>query len=158
MKKILLSFFLLFGILGFSQTKQTKIKELLTMSGQANIGIQVLNQFVGQFKTAYPNVPEKFWEDFLKEVNAEDLINAIVPVYDKYYTENDIDEMIKFYQSPVGIKMTNNLQNIFMESQEAGRKWGMEIAEKVFKKLEDEKYLQSPPPPMNSSSPPLPMK
>ena len=29
---------------------------------------------------------------------------------------------------------------------------------KVFKKLEDEKYLQSPPPPMNSSSPPPPMK
>lgn len=148
MKKLLLVFVLFFVTNIYSQNKQEKIKELLTMSGQANIGVQVLSQFIDHFKQAYPNVPERFWVDFLKEVNAEDLISKIVPIYDKYYTENDIDEMIKFYKSPVGIKMTNNLQNIFVESQESGRKWGTEIAEKVIKKLENGNYFQSPPPPM----------
>lgn len=148
MKNVALLFFLLFGIFTFSQNKQEKIKELLVMSGQANIGVQLVNQLLSQFKSVYPKIPEKVWGDFVKEINTDDLINKIIPVYDKYYTENDIDEMIKFYKSPVGIKMTSNLQNIFLDGQEAGRKWGREIAEKVLKKLEDEKYLQSPPPPM----------
>lgn len=148
MKRILLVFVLFFVTNVYSQSKQEKIKELLTMSKQANIGIQLINQFVGQFKKTYPTVPEKMWTDFLKEINPEDMINLVVPIYDKYYTESDIDEMLKFYKSPVGLKMTANIQNVFLESQEAGRKWGREIAERILKKLENEKYLQSPPPPM----------
>lgn len=116
---------------------QKNIKELLVLTGSAELGVQVAGQLLSSFNKAYPDVPQDFWDEVMKEINTDDLINLVIPIYKKYYTLEEINQLIVFYKTPLGKKMTAVLPGISSDSMAAGQKWGKEIAEKVIKKLED---------------------
>lgn len=150
MKKILILAILSVCVYGFGQqTKQQKIKNLLELTGSGNMGIKVMNDFLVYFKEAYPNVPDEYWNEFMKEVSPDDLVNLVIPIYDRHFSESEIDDFVAFYQSPSGKKMAVKLPLIYAESQEVGSKWGEELAAKIVEKLESRNY-SSPPPPMQS--------
>lgn len=131
----------------FSQTtsssKIDKIKKLMELSGSGKLGVQVVNNMIAVFKQTYTNVDQKFWDEFSKEIKAEDLVSLIVPIYDKYYTENDIDQLINFYNSPIGKKMIEILPQLTQESMAAGQAWGKMIGERVVQRLTDKGYLKN---------------
>jgi uncharacterized protein len=145
MKKSLL--ILSFCVLSFSANAQStskneKIKQLLELTGSGKMGIQVMDQMISNFKSSHSGVNEQFWEDFKKEVKAEDFENMIFPIYDKYYTESDIDQLIVFYNSPIGKKMIATMPQVMQESMAAGQKLGKEIAEKFQAKLKEKDNLE----------------
>jgi hypothetical protein len=115
--------------------KQKDIRKLLKITGSGELGTQVMGQMIGSMKKAMPNVPDKFWGDFMKEVRTEELIDLIVPVYDRNLAQEDIKELIRFYESPTGKKFVSVLPKITQESMVVGEKWGRELAERVIKKL-----------------------
>jgi hypothetical protein len=125
-----------------SDAKAKKIKSLLELTGSGNLGMRVLQNMVNSFKKTYTEVSEKFWDDFMKEVNADDLENLIVPIYDKHFTEPEIDELTKFYRTPIGKKMIEMTPVISDESMQVGRAWGKELGEKVAKRLKQEGYIK----------------
>lgn len=49
---------------------------------------------------------------------ADDLQEAMLEIYQKYYTEADLNELSAFYQSGVGKKLADNTMNIMRDSQE----------------------------------------
>lgn len=130
---VLLSFAFVFA--QGKNSKAQKIKHLLELTGSAKIGVQVVHNMIGTYKNYYPDIPQSTWDELLKEINADEIINLIIPIYDKYYTEQEIDELIKFYQTPVGQKTIKVLPNITQESMAAGEKWGREIAERINRKI-----------------------
>jgi hypothetical protein len=133
-----------FSNAAFSQSnaKTKKIKALLELTGSGNLGMRVLQNMVTNFKKTYSEVSEKFWDDFMKEVNADDLENLIVPIYDKHFTEAEIDDLTKFYRTPTGKKMIEMTPTITDESMQVGRAWGKELGEKVAKRLKDQGYIK----------------
>ena len=100
-----------------------------------------MDQMMSSFKNSYSTVKQEFWDNFRKEINANDIENLILPVYDKYYTETDIDQLITFYNSPIGKKMINTMPLVMQESMKAGQNWGREIGEKVLARLKEKGYL-----------------
>jgi uncharacterized protein len=64
----------------------------------------------------------------------------LVPVYSKYLTKEDLEEMIKFYETPVGKKFAENTPKIMRESMQIGQEWGMRIGEKFEKKIRERGY------------------
>ena len=147
MKKIALIVLFMTSGFSFAQTKTEKIKTLLTLTNSANMGIQMASQFLDSFKQAYPDVPNDFWEGVKKEMNPEEIIKMIIPVYDKHFTEKEIDDFITFYNTPSGKKMIEKMPIVFQESQAVGQEWGRGIAKKVFEKISKSSKYQSPPPP-----------
>lgn len=132
----------------FSQTpsnKTEKIKTLLELTGSANLGKQILEQMIGSFKHRTSKIPDSFWETFQEEIDVDGLMTKILPLYDKYYTEADIDGLISFYQSDLGKKVTTSLPLLMKESMEVGEAWGREIGEKVMKKLKEEEEKNKQP-------------
>lgn len=132
-------------ILSFSanaQSKNEKIKQLLELTGSGKLGIQMMDQMIGSFKNSYSAVNQEFWEDFKKEINPGDIENMILPIYDKYYTETDIDQLIAFYNSPIGKKMIATMPQVMQESVSAGQNWGRKIGEKVLARLKEKGYLE----------------
>ncbi|WP_120182239.1 DUF2059 domain-containing protein [Pelobium manganitolerans] len=121
-----------------AQSKSDKIKTLLKLTGSADIGTQVSKQMIAALKTNMKSVPEGFWDAFEQEINAENLIERIIPIYEKYYSEKDIDGLITFYQSDLGKKVTATLPTIMQESMQIGQTWGKEIAERAIKKLKEQ--------------------
>lgn len=145
MKKPLL--ILSFALLSFTTnaqntTKTEKIKQLLELSGSGKMGIQVMDQMMSSFKSSYSVVKQEFWEEFKKEINPDDIENMILPIYDKYYTEADIDQLTAFYKSPIGKKMIQTMPLVMRESMVAGQNWGKEIATKVLARLKEKGYLE----------------
>ena len=114
---------------------------MLELSGSAELGIQVATQMASSFQKAYPDVPEKFWDDFLAEIDADELIDLVIPIYEKYYTEEDVDGLIEFYKSSLGRKMVRMNPKISSDSMEAGRAWGEKIGRRVAEKMRKEGYF-----------------
>ena len=134
---------LLGGVAGAQSTgrppdtqKQKDIRRLLKITGSGELGTQVMGQMVGNMKKAMPQVPEKFWADFMKEVHTDELVDLIVPVYDRNLTQGDVTELIRFYESPTGKKFVSVLPKITQESMGVGEKWGRELGMKVMAKLQ----------------------
>ena len=61
----------------------------------------------------------------------------LASVYQKYMTQVDLEEMIIFYQTPVGKKYAKNLSMIMQESMEVGQQWGMKIGQEIAYKLKE---------------------
>ncbi|HAO06569.1 MAG TPA: DUF2059 domain-containing protein [Chryseobacterium sp.] len=136
------------GVTGFAQTsKEAKIKELIEVTGVSKMAVQGAQQFVNTYKENYKDIPDEFWNGFLKEVSAEEFSKLYIPIYSKYYTESDLDELIKFYKTPIGQKTISNMPLIMNESMEVGREWGQNLAKKLIDKINEQKGYQSPPPP-----------
>jgi hypothetical protein len=126
-----------------TQTKREKIQKLLELSGAGKVGIQVMNQMMTSFKSSYTNANQQFWDDFKKEVKSEDIVNLIIPVYEKHYSEQDIEQVIIFYKSPIGQKTIALTPIITQESMVAGQQWGKQIGGKVVKKLKEQGFLEN---------------
>ena len=129
--------------IGFGQTnaKIENIKKLLELTGAGKMGVQAAESMLNSFKTSYKEVPEEFWIDFKKELNPEALVNLMIPIYDKYYTDDDIKQLTDFYQTPIGKKVISNTPLIMQESMQAGQNWGQKIGEKVVENLKVKGYL-----------------
>jgi uncharacterized protein len=117
--------------------KRQDIRRLLEATGSAKLGQQVLAQMLDSFKSMHSNVPEEFWDQILQEFDADSMIQLIIPIYDKHLTHDDIKGLLAFYESPLGRKMVEATPDITKESLTAGQQWGMEIARKVQKRLEE---------------------
>lgn len=125
---------------GSNTEKQNEIKKLLVISGSSGLGKQMMQQMISSFKGMLPKVPDNFWREFMNEANMDDLMDRMVPVYDKYLSHDDIKELVKFYESPAGKKYVKALPQISKKSMAIGQEWGEEIGKKVLKKLQEKGY------------------
>jgi len=116
--------------------KEQDIRRLLLLMGSAELGRQVVEQMFEQFRTSLPDVPTDFWDGMLKEMEPQKFVELGVPIYDKHFTQEEIRELIAFYETPIGRKLTVKLPVITQESMAAGQKWGEEIAKKVMERLQ----------------------
>ncbi|MEO6193794.1 MAG: DUF2059 domain-containing protein [Thermoanaerobaculia bacterium] len=123
--------------------KEQDVRRLLELTGSAKLGKQVLTQMFEAFKQGAPEVPASTWDEMLKEFDADSMIELIVPIYAKHLTHEDVKGLIAFYESPLGRKMTDLLPAITQESMQAGQQWGMEVAQKVQKRLAEKKKSSS---------------
>lgn len=144
MKKQITTLFLIgFTLLGFSQdsSKTASIKTLLEVTGSGKLGVQVVQNMLASYKQSLPNVPQDFWDNLIKELKPEVLIEMIIPIYDKYYTADEIKKLIEFYQTPLGKKLISVMPQIMQESMQTGQAWGEEVGKKVYKNLTEKGYV-----------------
>jgi hypothetical protein len=120
--------------------KERDIRKFLKITGSAELAEQTMRQMVDLYRRQMPQVPAKFWDDFLAEAKGADLLDLLVPVYDQNLSHDDIKALIAFHESPAGKRYTAALPKITAESQAAGEKWGMALGQRVLKKLQEEGY------------------
>lgn len=126
----------------FSQTtaKDKKIKEMLELTGAGKLGVQVAQQMLSSFQQQFQSVPAEFWEKMKASVNSDEIVNMTIPVYAKYYTEEDVDQLIAFYKTPVGRKVVSVTPQIVQESMLLGREWGQKLGEKILSEMKASGY------------------
>jgi hypothetical protein len=83
-----------------------------------------------------PNVPESFWADFSKKANPNELIDLVVPIYDRHLSSDDVKGLVAFYQTPPGKNFIAAQPKITQESMTAGQEWGRTIAQRVIDELQ----------------------
>ena len=73
------------------------------------------------------------------------LAEKLTAVYDKYYTHEEIEELIAFYQSPVGQKTIKILPALTTESMKLGMEWGKSLMPLIEKRLKEQGLLEKKP-------------
>jgi hypothetical protein len=135
------------------QSKQADIRRLLEITGAGSLATQSMDQME---KTIRPMVTDAlppgdyreklvdlFFEKFRAKRHPDELANLVIPIYDKYYSDEDIRGLIQLYQTPLGKKMLSTLPQVMAESQAAGTKWGEQIGrESMMEVLTEHPELQ----------------
>jgi hypothetical protein len=129
-----------FGIYG--QTKNDDIVRLLRISGSDKMSEQVFDAMILQFNTL-PGVPNEFWVRFRQRINFDDLLYQMIPIYDRYYTHDEIKQLIAFYGSPLGRKMVEVAPSIMQESMAIGQSWGERLGQNIVNELIREGYIRN---------------
>ncbi len=118
--------------------KEAKVRKLLQLSGAAEMGKQVLDAMIVQFRTM-PNLPAGFLDKFQSLAKPAELVEQIIPVYERNLDDQALDAAIEFFMSPGGQKFVKAQPAITKESMELGSQWGRELATRVMKELEQER-------------------
>jgi len=80
-----------------SATKEELIIRLVAANGARESMARIFQQIIEEA----PKENQAQLKDLLK---VDEIIKRLAPIYDKYYTEDDLKELITFYRSPVGVK------------------------------------------------------
>ncbi|MDG2041508.1 MAG: DUF2059 domain-containing protein [Bacteroidia bacterium] len=148
MRKRILTFSLLIflSVTSFSQEDKQyteTLNKMFEVSGTEGSYQAAIKQMFSMFKQQYSNVEVEIWTDLEKEfskTSLNELTKMLVPVYSKYMTLEDLNELIKFYNTPTGKKYAKSTPLIMQESMQIGQQWGMKIGQDFEKKMKDRGY------------------
>ena len=114
--------------------KEASIRKLLDLTGASKLMLQTIANMkdtirplilsslpVGEYRE---RLVDLFFERFQTKLDPASLINLIVPIYAKYLSQDELDGLIKFYQTPLGQKALSVVPQILSESQLAGKQFG----------------------------------
>ena len=145
MKKIiLLTAFCTLSYQVYCQQPASKenVRTLLEITGSARIGTILMENMMNSFKQTLTAVPNEFWQDFAAELKPDTLINLLIPIYSKHYSNDEILTIIEFYKTPIGKKVIEKTPFITQESYAIGEEWGKKAAEQAIKKLIEKGYTK----------------
>lgn len=101
------------------------------MKEQMKVGaLQMFREKVNNPSPAQIKSVEAIVDDEFKKIGMEDLIEDVVPIYQKHLSRSDVEAVIKFYSSPVGQKIRREQPAMARESLQAtsaGQRSKMEL-------------------------------
>lgn len=151
-KNILAIAFLVFGVFTNAQSsKDVKIAELLETMDSTQAMKTSFEYMINYYKQNNPQISSEYWDNASKHVDYDELVQKLIPIYSKHFTEQEIVDLLNFYNTSTGKKMIEKMPTVLQESMEVGRKWGIELAQKIEKEVSvSTKVEYSSPPPMNT--------
>lgn len=120
------------------ETKDANIRKLLVLTDARGIFKRGLEAQLSLMKASEVRVPPRFWDAVLKEVDPDEFVELLIPVYDKHFSDDELKGLIAFYETPLGKKLISELPPIMTESAAIGDKYGEQIAGQVIKRMQAE--------------------
>jgi uncharacterized protein len=128
--------------------KEAQIRQLMDVTGVNGLGEQLVNAGIAQFRAnvteSQPDNPrakqfvDAFAERFQKHFDPHSLTETVIPIYDKYLSNEDLKALLEYYRSPFGQRMLKVLPDVARDSQLAGYALGQRAAEDTMKELKAE--------------------
>ena len=134
MKKIFFAV-ILFSVFQFAFAQQpaskTEVMKLIALSG-SDASMKVAKEQILKM------IPSDKQVEFLKEFDATlpSLYDALANIYVGMYSENEVKEMIAFYESPIGKKINANTEFFTKKMMEASKEWGGSLQGIMMKYME----------------------
>jgi hypothetical protein len=127
------------------RAKHQDTEKLMELVGTRRILRELFDQDIDAqitaMRRARPDVPAQFWNDFAvefkRQASPDELMKMILPIYDKHFTHQEIRQLITFYESPLGRKISTTLPEIQQESVDAGRAWGEKLGDRMHQQLQE---------------------
>ena len=134
MKKIFIT--LLLSLSFNSLSSQDNYKSLLIDYMTAQGQFETFNATIDQMGSMMGvTIKESDKGEFTKDVMGS-LIDLLVPIYKKHFSEQDLKDAIQMYKTPIGKKISEKTPIIAQETMQASMQWGMELSQKM------QKYIQ----------------
>ncbi|PKP14603.1 MAG: hypothetical protein CVU07_14035, partial [Bacteroidetes bacterium HGW-Bacteroidetes-23] len=65
-----------------------------------------------------------------------DLMSKMADMYMSEFTHDEIKALLKFYESPVGKKLTDKTEVLYNKGQTVGQEWGMGLQTMMMKYMQ----------------------
>lgn len=124
------------GQASIDPAKEADIHELLDLIGTKRVINGLLERMVDGMKPLMisslppgeyrPKLVDLFIGKFRSKLDTTYLLRAAVPIYDRYFSHEEIKGLIQFYATPLGQKALRVQPNLTAELEGAGSKWGEE--------------------------------
>jgi hypothetical protein len=108
------------------QPSEQQVRQLMTTIGLGKTLVQMSSQVAGMMQKRLPCVPADTWQNFIDADASEQLIGRMVPVFQKHFSAEDIDGLIRFYSSPLGQKVLTEMPQAMAEATQANAQWSQE--------------------------------
>ncbi len=109
--------------------KAALIRKLLDVTKAADLAVTAMEVSIPAQRAANPRIPKEFWDEFAARARRDmpRFIELLIPVYDAHFSKPQLEQLVAFYQSPLGQHLTKVQQEIAVQSAQAGQKWGAEL-------------------------------
>ena len=145
--------------------KEAAIRHLMDLTQTSKLGDNITNAITGQVRGVMsqriqqPEQLQKFMDTFTQKFTAaapsSAVVDAEIPVYAHYFSMEDIQGLIKFYESPLGQRVVKNLPDVVQKTQQAGVQLDQRAALEVLRSMSTEyPELKSMLPPEGGAPPP----
>ena len=114
--------------------------ELVNITAEADNSLEML---VDYFERLAPNIPKEYWQEQTKLFNKEQYLNDLAVLYDKKFTEKEIEDLNNFFKSSTGNKWINILPEISQDSYKILQDWQAKMAVKVRENLINDGYIKT---------------
>lgn len=134
MRKIVITIaFMFVAHLSFAQDPAFKADVLKVIEQSGSTGPMTMAK-----EQIMQNIPLTKRADFSKEFDESlpSLYDKLAKVYMETFTHDEVKQMIKFYETPVGKKMSSSAGLLYKKSTEAGQEWGQELQGMMMKYME----------------------
>ncbi|HEX4075315.1 MAG TPA: DUF2059 domain-containing protein [Candidatus Acidoferrales bacterium] len=127
--------------------KEAAIRHLMDVTETSKLGDNINSFLTDRIRTIMsrsmaPDKLPKFMDSFTQKFSASSpssaVTDAMVPIYARAFTMEDIQEMTKFYESSVGQKMVKQLPQVTQESQNTGVQIEQNAAMSVLDGMQEE--------------------
>lgn len=125
----------------YGQTKDEDIRTLLIITGTNKLADQTMELMMEQFQQIFPDIPDIFWTKLVEKLKFEELLFDFIPLYDKYYTHDEIKQLIAFYETPLGRKLVEVSSTLAVDTMAIGQAWGENLGQEIVDELRNEGYL-----------------
>jgi hypothetical protein len=137
-----------FGQTSSAEEKTANVRRLLTLIGAEKIQATMFDQFMNIFrssfaKTAKPDertqkVLDRMTVLIAEELKRVDFTQLYVDLYSKNFTNDEIKELIQFYESPVGRKTIQVLPTVTQEAMTRGAELGQIATKRALVRIAEE--------------------
>lgn len=123
---------------------QAAVTKMLEVSNSLEAMKQMAPQIIAMVKQQAPEAPQAFWDEMEKTMITmyDEIVKAIIPIYQKYLTLQDIQGIIKFYESPIGKKLAESNTKIAMETMPVAQQIGMQTMQKLMESAKAKGYVK----------------
>lgn len=107
------------GAVNISDAKKSLILELIDVSGTQETMSQMFSQIISQ-------APVEQAASLKSVLNISEIISRLVPIYDKYFNEGELKELIAFYKGETGRKLIKVMPLLMEDSMNASMSYFQE--------------------------------
>lgn len=134
------------------------IRALLRANGSEDvghaIGVAIAQQFISSLHQQHPDLGASADPTIMKTIveyvqrvaDRDRLADRFIPVYARYFSEEEVRQLTAFYRSPLGRKLVSVTPEVSIETSKLGQEWlsgvipGLQAT--VIDKLRSEKLIE----------------
>jgi hypothetical protein len=112
--------------------KEAEIRKMINTIGLSRLMNQMMDQIMASIQANAPkDLPQEFWGKIHQKIRVDDLIEKVIPVYDKYFSLDDLKAVNAFYTSPAGQHILAVMPQAMRDSTVIGQQWGQKLGEDI---------------------------
>jgi hypothetical protein len=115
-------------------------KRLVQASGAESIILKSIELALPAQRAQNPTINPEFWDRFTAKARADVrvLVDSLAPIYARRFSKAELEQLVAFYESPVGRHIVAEQGAIAQEGQELGVRWGTRLGAAVAVELANE--------------------